>query len=71
VADKLLKHLREEPLPIERFRSDIPPEVAALVRKMLAKKPEERYQTPADVAAAVSLVLGVGSKTSMPEEKAG
>jgi serine/threonine-protein kinase len=64
VADKLLKHLREAPRPIERLRSGIPSEVAALVRKMMAKKPEDRYQTPAEVAAVVSSALGKRSGTS-------
>jgi serine/threonine protein kinase len=57
VADKLLKHLREEPQPIECIRSDIPSEVAGLVRKMMAKIPEDRCQTPAEVAAELSSLL--------------
>jgi serine/threonine-protein kinase len=56
-VDKLLKHLRDEPQPIECLRSDIPSEVAALVRKMMAKIPEDRCQTPAEVAAALSSLL--------------
>jgi hypothetical protein len=31
---------------------------------MMAKKPEDRYETPAEVAAAVSSALGRGSGTS-------
>jgi serine/threonine-protein kinase len=54
IADKLLKHLREEPQPIERLCSNIPAEVANMVRKMMAKKPEDRYQTPAEVVAVLS-----------------
>src|SRR5262249_21105933 len=34
ITDKLLKHQREEPQPIERLRSGIPAEVAAVVRQM-------------------------------------
>ena len=70
VADKLVKHLRQTPQPIERLRADIPADVAALVRKMMAKKPEDRYQTPAEVAAVVSSVLGIG-ETINREEKTG
>jgi hypothetical protein len=32
----------------------LPPELAQVVTKMLAKKPENRYQTPADVIAALA-----------------
>jgi formylglycine-generating enzyme required for sulfatase activity len=49
----LAKHLTQEPTPIETLRPEVPTEVAAIVRKMMAKKPEERYQTPAEVAQAL------------------
>ncbi len=42
-----------EPLDISRVRSGVPPALAAICRKMLANKPEDRYPT----AAAVSLAL--------------
>ena len=32
----------------------MPPHVSAILRKLLRKKPEERYQTPAQLAAALS-----------------
>ena len=32
----------------------MPPELAAVVARMLAKKPEDRYQTPGEVAAALA-----------------
>jgi serine/threonine-protein kinase len=51
--DKLLRHGKEELTPVEQFRSDVPPEVLAILRKMTAKDPQERYQTPGEVAAAL------------------
>jgi serine/threonine-protein kinase len=51
--EKLLCHRREEPQPIEQLRPDVPAGLAAVLRKMLAKKPEDRYATPAAVAAAL------------------
>ena len=38
---------------MQRFRPDIPPGLSAVIRRMTAKQPEERYQTPADVVAAM------------------
>jgi serine/threonine-protein kinase len=40
----------QEALPLEQQRLDLPPELAAMVGKLLAKKLDERYQTPAEVA---------------------
>jgi serine/threonine protein kinase/formylglycine-generating enzyme required for sulfatase activity len=51
---KLMKHKLEEPVPVEKLRPDVPPGLAAIVRKLMAKQPEERYQTPAEVAEALT-----------------
>jgi WD40 repeat protein/serine/threonine protein kinase len=48
--EKVFKHQLEEPAPIERVRKDIPRALAAILRKMMAKTVEQRYQTPAEVA---------------------
>src|SRR5262249_48240955 len=53
VLSKLLKHANEEPPPVESLRTETPPEIAAIIRKMMAKKPEDRFQTPAEVAQAL------------------
>jgi serine/threonine protein kinase len=49
-AQKLVWQQCEELPPIEEVRPDLPPEVGAVLRKMVAKRPEDRYQTPAEVA---------------------
>ena len=56
LLEKLLKHKFEAPKPVEQRRPGVPPEVAAIVRKMMAKKPEDRYPKPADVATALAVV---------------
>jgi Leucine-rich repeat (LRR) protein/tRNA A-37 threonylcarbamoyl transferase component Bud32 len=59
---KLLKHRLEEPAPIEQLRPDLPPGVAAVVRRLMAKRPEDRHQTPAEAAddlAAAALTCQV------------
>jgi tRNA A-37 threonylcarbamoyl transferase component Bud32 len=54
VTQKLLKHQLAEPYPVEGLRPDLPPELAAVLRKLMAKKPEDRYQTPAEAAEALT-----------------
>jgi PAS domain S-box-containing protein len=42
-------HIARKPAPLAARREEIPPQVAAIVMKLLAKTPEERYQTAAGV----------------------
>src|SRR5262249_33435173 len=48
-TEKLLKHTLEEPPPLEQFCPGVPAEVLAIIKKLMAKKPDNRYQTPADL----------------------
>lgn len=50
IAEKLVKHQLDEPKPVEQLRPDVPPNLAAVVRKLMAKDPEQRYQMPSEVA---------------------
>jgi serine/threonine protein kinase/WD40 repeat protein len=56
--EKLLKHRIEAPRPLEKVRPQVPPAVAAVVRRLMAKKPEERYQTPAELGLALDALKG-------------
>jgi serine/threonine-protein kinase len=56
-TEKLLSHHMEEPPPVEQLRPEVPPTLAALVRKLMAKRPEERYQTPVEVVVALGAFL--------------
>ncbi len=58
--EKLLKHRCEEPPPVEHLRPEVSPSLAAVVRKMMAKRPEDRYQTPAEVANALTTLVSKG-----------
>jgi WD40 repeat protein/serine/threonine protein kinase len=50
---KAFRHKMEEPTPVERLRPDVSPALAAIVRRLMAKRPEDRYQTPAEAAFAL------------------
>ncbi len=62
LLQKLNKHQNQEAPTVQSVRPDVPAGVTALVRKMMAKKPEDRYQTPAKVALALSSVLRSASE---------
>src|SRR5207247_2609563 len=66
-AEKMRRHQEEEPVAVELLRTGVPPGVQAIVRTMLAKNPEERYQTPGAVAAALSQPESSG--VNLAEEK--
>jgi serine/threonine protein kinase/WD40 repeat protein len=53
LMELLLKHQTEEAIPVESLRSDVPPGVRDILRRLLAKQPEDRFQTAAELAAAL------------------
>jgi WD40 repeat protein len=61
LAQLLLKHQMDPPWPLEQRRPDVPPGVLAIVRKLMAKRPEDRFQTPAELVAALESLSGHGT----------
>jgi serine/threonine-protein kinase len=53
LTQKLLWHQQREPEPLEVKRPDLPAELLAVVRKMMAKERTQRYQTPTEAASAL------------------
>jgi serine/threonine protein kinase len=53
ISQKLISHQTKEPVPIERHRPEIERGLALVLRRMMAKLPEERYKTPTEVIAAL------------------
>lgn len=47
-------HLQEPPPDIRRLYPAVPAELAKVIARLLAKRPEDRFQTPADAAAALA-----------------
>lgn len=53
LVQKLMKHQQADPAPIASVRNDVPDEVQNILRRMIAKKIEARFQTPAAAALAL------------------
>lgn len=56
-TEKLLKHQMEGARPVEELRPEVPPAVAAVVSRLMAKRPDDRYQIPAEAAAALAMAV--------------
>jgi eukaryotic-like serine/threonine-protein kinase len=54
VAQKLIWHQTRQPKPIRMLRADVPEELAGVIERMMAKRPEDRYQSPLAVADALA-----------------
>ncbi len=50
IAERLMAHQVKSPEPIDRERPDAPPALLAIIERMIAKKPESRYQSAKEVA---------------------
>jgi serine/threonine-protein kinase len=44
-----IQHVQKQPVPLSQVRPDLPTELCAVVHKMMAKNPDERYQTGKEV----------------------
>jgi formylglycine-generating enzyme required for sulfatase activity len=61
----LMKHLNEPVPDIRQLNGDVPDELVVVVERALAKEPEDRYQTAAQMAAALRAVDEYG-RTEAP-----
>ncbi len=53
LPEKLFAHQSREPEPLDQVVNDVPESLWLVIRKMLRKRPEERYQTPLAAAQAL------------------
>ncbi len=53
LGERILKHLQEDPPDIRQFNARATEELWELLRKMLAKRPEDRFQTPSELLSAL------------------
>jgi serine/threonine protein kinase len=54
LARKLLDHQHTPPPSLRKTRPDLPPALDAILQRLLAKQPQDRFQTPALVAVALA-----------------
>ena len=66
--EKMLNHAEKEPQPVSDFRQDIPPEVEAILQKTMAKKRENRFQTPAELINALHPFAKLNASATGPSE---
>lgn len=60
LTEKLIRHQMDVPQGVEVLRPQAAPSVARVITKLMAKKPEDRYQTPIQLAAELSDMLRQG-----------
>lgn len=56
-VEKLMARATTEAPPASRLRHDLPPQIDRILASMLAHDPQERFQTPAEVAHALDAVV--------------
>jgi hypothetical protein len=57
----VVQHVEKEAEPLTSLRPEIPPALASIVRRLMAKKPEQRFQKPADLIAELAFLQGAWS----------
>src|SRR4051794_20684891 len=57
-----IQHLNSVPPPLASRRPDVPPRLAQVVERMMAKKPSERFGDPAELLAELHAVASEGAQ---------
>jgi serine/threonine-protein kinase len=60
--EKLIRHSADPAEPLSRLRPELPQAVVAVVERLMAKRPDDRFQTPAELAEALR-PFGAGAGT--------
>ncbi|WP_165248635.1 serine/threonine-protein kinase [Paludisphaera soli] len=65
ITEKLTNHARTPPPDVRDLRPDLPPALADLIRRMLAKRPEDRFASYRDLLAALGALGGDESSVAL------
>ncbi|MBM4068669.1 MAG: hypothetical protein FJ271_06955 [Planctomycetes bacterium] len=68
-TEKLIRHQCDQCVPVESLRPDVSPGLAALLRRVMAKRREDRPQTPAELADALQTLLDGGELADAPASR--
>ncbi|HEY7312398.1 MAG TPA: serine/threonine-protein kinase [Gemmataceae bacterium] len=63
LTEKLLRHQQAEPQAIESLAGNASADLARVVRRMMAKRAQDRYQTPQEVADALAPFASSGCES--------
>jgi WD40 repeat protein len=58
LVQKVMAHQERQPQSLLELRPDVPPDLLRVIERMMAKLPERRYQTPAEVCSALEPFAG-------------
>jgi serine/threonine-protein kinase len=61
-TQKLMQHQLKDAPALRKLNGSVPPELSAVVARMLEKKPAARFQTPAEVIAALAPWAGASAR---------
>ena len=61
----LMKQATVDPVPIQRVRGDVPQALAAVLDRMLAKDPDERFQSADELSRALIAALPTAAKENV------
>lgn len=57
MMQKLMKHYKAQPTDIRQLRPEVPEELVAIVNRMMAKQPADRFQLPGELSKALMPLL--------------
>jgi hypothetical protein len=63
ITTVIYKIVNEEALPLTQFRKELPPEFEQIIRKALAKDPDDRYGSCAEMAADLKKITHFSDET--------
>lgn len=63
LMEKLLKHKMDTATPVEQLRPEVPRAFGDILRKLMMKKPADRFQSPEELLAALDALTGGSPRT--------
>ncbi len=66
LPERILKHQTQQPRPIPTERPDVPPALVQICRRMMAKQPEDRFQSADEIGAALAELPATADAPAKP-----